>query len=107
MKNLKVFALFIVLIISSNLYSQESNIFIIQMTYEPRGFEIKKISNENEVSIMKYKYDEVDYLIILKNEIQKLMNLGYKMFHSSTFSDRRIAPGATTSETFMFILETN
>lgn len=105
MKSVKLLLLLFIVLVSSDLNAQNKKLFVIQITHGRFECEIKKTDTSNTISVDTYKYRDHDFMLILKNEFEQLINQGYTLFHSSTYSALG-SDGATTRETFIFIIET-
>jgi len=104
MKSVKLLLVLFIVLVCCNLNAQNKKLFIIEITYGQGEFIIRKIDTENKITLDSYKYRNHDFLLVLKNEFEVLITDGYILFHSSTFNGRGL-DGATTRETFIFILE--
>ena len=108
MKNLRMLLILLVLISPIFVSAQNIEIMVLQFGYPPNGLIVKKVMADGSVSENSYsnnRKNNFDFLLIYKTEIEKIINEGFELLHSSTL--QLSIDGSTTEQNFIFIRRNN
>lgn len=108
MKNLNMLMILLILVSPNFVTAQKIETIVLQFGYPPNGLIVRKVLPDDNVFEHKYVNDRknnYDFTLIYKVEIDKIINQGFELLHSSTL--QLSIDGSTTQQNFIFIRRNN